>query len=81
MKRADSFAGNARPTVLSEGQVAVHGTRRSPEYQECCQRALEDPARLSLPESPAFDGHTNSELHAGCAISNYLNFSLIESAA
>ena len=73
MKRADSFAGHARPTVLSEGQVAVHGPRRSPEYQKCCQRALEDPARLSLSESLAFDGYTDSEFHAGCVIPNYMD--------
>jgi hypothetical protein len=75
MTCADSFAGHPRPAVLSEGQVAVHGTGRSPKYQECCQRSLEDPARLSVSESPTFDRHTDSEFHAGCAIFNYLNFS------
>jgi hypothetical protein len=72
---ADNLPGHPRPAVLSEGQVAVHGTGRSPKYQECCQRSLEDPARVSLSESLAFDRHTDSEFYAGCAIFIYLNLS------
>src|SRR6266702_3467146 len=69
---ADSCLGHPRSTVLSKGQMAVHGTRRSSKYQECCQCQVENAAQFPLSQSLAFDGYTDTEFHARCVLSNHL---------
>jgi hypothetical protein len=59
-------AGRHRREILPEGQVAVHDPRRGPGDQEFVVNALEDAARLPLPQPAPAHRHADPELNAGC---------------